>query len=190
VTRPPLEAGKDVWRAWARAVRAALPDASEAVCAQVEPFLQAARPRVVLAYRSFGAEVSLDSLPARHPDVVWLAPRVNRGGELSLHHWDEPSEAGPFGIRQAAASAAPVDPTLVDVVLVPGLVFDEAGYRLGYGRGYYDRLLPRLRANAPLVGIARDLLIVPEHPRDEWDWPLTHLASESRLLAIDAPEAR
>ena len=62
-----------------------------------------------------------------------------------------------------------VDPEELDAVVVPLVAFDDAGRRLGYGGGNYDQLLPRLRADAAVVGIAFDeqrVKTVPCEPHD------------------------
>lgn len=55
----------------------------------------------------------------------------------------------------------------IDLVLVPGMAFDKSGNRLGRGKGYYDRLLPQIKA--PKVGICYDWQMVPEVPVDAFD---------------------
>ena len=57
-----------------------------------------------------------------------------------------------------------VDPDEVDLVITPGLAFDRAGHRLGYGGGHYDRYLGRARPEAPRVGIGFPLQLVDEVP--------------------------
>jgi 5-formyltetrahydrofolate cyclo-ligase len=82
--------------------------------------------------------------------------------------WGEPLAAGVWGIREPKPEAPQVDP---DVVLVPLLAFDRAGARVGYGGGYYDLTLARLRARKPVmaVGVAyaiQEIEQVPTTPRD------------------------
>jgi 5-formyltetrahydrofolate cyclo-ligase len=97
-------------------------------------------------------------------------PRIEGEG-LSLHRWQpgDTLESGPLGTHQPAADAPALHP---EVLLVPLLAFDAAGNRLGYGGGYYDRLIGRLRASeqsSPLViGVAycaqeSDILPAEEH---------------------------
>jgi 5-formyltetrahydrofolate cyclo-ligase len=88
---------------------------------------------------------------------------------------DEMGEAT-WGIAEPLPDKPVIEP---DVVLVPLLAFDAKGYRLGYGGGFYDRTLARLRAIKPVVavGIAYDELkvdAVPHQGYDErLDWVLT-----------------
>jgi 5-formyltetrahydrofolate cyclo-ligase len=82
--------------------------------------------------------------------------------------WGEPLGSGVWGIREPKPQAPQVDP---DILLVPLLAFDRAGYRLGYGGGYYDLTIAGLRARKPItaVGIAfaaQEVPSVPTTPRD------------------------
>jgi 5-formyltetrahydrofolate cyclo-ligase len=74
---------------------------------------------------------------------------------------------------------------VVDVALVPGLVFDVRGTRLGFGAGFYDRLLPSLRAGIPIIGVTRDALVVPELPSEAHDVLMVYLVTESGVRQID-----
>jgi 5-formyltetrahydrofolate cyclo-ligase len=82
--------------------------------------------------------------------------------------WGEPLAAGVWGIREPKPEAAEVEP---DILLVPLLAFDRAGHRIGYGAGYYDMTINRLRARKPVtaVGIAfaaQEIPKIPTTPRD------------------------
>ena len=108
---------------------------------------------------------------------------------LSVHRLERASlERHRYGFLQPPATAPEVDPATVDLVLVPGLAFDVAGGRLGYGLGYYDRLLPRLDPAAPRVGVALRALVVPALPADPRDVAMTHLATESGVAPTEAGE--
>jgi 5-formyltetrahydrofolate cyclo-ligase len=97
-------------------------------------------------------------------DFPWLATRPS-AGERRLRH------------RDPAPSAAEVVP---DVLIVPLLAFDSEGYRLGYGGGFYDRTLHKLRGNgnALAVGVGYAAQHVARVPRDEYDQPLDWIVTE------------
>ena len=95
---------------------------------------------------------------------------AGRGQPLVMRSWawGEPLNAGVWGIREPKPEAPEVEP---DILLVPLLAFDRAGYRLGYGGGYYDRTIGRLRANKPVTAVgvafaAQEVPQVPISPRD------------------------
>ncbi len=72
-----------------------------------------------------------------------------------------------------------IAPQEIDIVLLPGSVFDRSGGRLGYGGGYYDRFLAREAPDALRIGLAFELQIVDEVPLMAHDMRLHYLLSES-----------
>jgi len=143
-------------------------------------------------YLAFGHEVDLSALIAagQREGRLVVAPRAHDlpAPLLTLHELrpDVPLERHALGQPEPPADAAQVDHALVDVLLVPGLAFDELGHRLGYGRGYYDRLLPRLRPDAHVVGVTFEDLLVPALPAEPHDARVGHLATERGLRAARA----
>ncbi len=110
---------------------------------------------------------------------------VGRGHPLSMHAWafGAPLERGQWGIREPAADAPEVDP---DILLVSLLAFDRAGYRLGFGAGYYDMTLAALRARKATVavGIAFAAQEVPAVPRTERDARLDLVLTEREVIDL------
>jgi len=146
------------------------------------------RATTVLLYLAFGSEIDLSPLAGDTTKHV-LVPRSQEAPApgLTLHRLQGARlEPHPFGPRQPRADAPAVDPATVELALLPGLCFDEAGTRLGYGRGYFDRFLGRLAATVPRVGVGYDALVVARLPREAHDRQVTHLATESGVRAVTA----
>ena len=132
--------------------------------------------RTVAAYASFGSEFDtrafLDAVLSDGKHL--LLPRIvkeQRVLELrevtDLEHDLVP---GVWGIREPDARSPRHDANEVDFMLVPGVAFTTAGARLGYGGGFYDRLLALLRPGVPRVAGTFQLQIVdglPESPHDQ-----------------------
>jgi 5-formyltetrahydrofolate cyclo-ligase len=146
------------------------------------------RARVVLGYASFGSE--LDTGPLLR-DVLasgrtLVLPRVDREGRRLVLHQVRDLEAelrpGTWGIPEPASSTGRLAPPAgIDFVLVPGVVFDPAGGRIGYGAGYYDRLLGGWPgAMPPLVAAAFELQVVTEVPVVATDRRVDLVVTESR----------
>lgn len=68
----------------------------------------------------------------------------------------------------------------IDLVMVPGLVFDRQGYRLGYGKGYYDRVLKDY-PEVITMGVCLDEFFVQELPRESWDMRVKYVATQSGI---------
>lgn len=173
---------------------------SARVCSHAWSWFTEAGAASLLAYAPFRSELDCRPLlnkawAAGHE--VWL-PRVRReSGTLSLHpvrSWEE-LVPGAYGIPEPAAgssapagSAAGSGECLPDVVFVPGLAFDLRGGRLGYGRGYYDRLRAELEQRQPgagrrplWAGLAFALQVVPEVPLEEHDALMDLLITENGI---------
>jgi 5-formyltetrahydrofolate cyclo-ligase len=95
---------------------------------------------------------------------------AGRGQPLVMRAWSfgAPLISGVWGIREPPADAPEVLP---DILIVPLLAFDRSGHRIGYGAGYYDMTLARLRAIKPITAIgiafaAQEIAAVPATPRD------------------------
>jgi 5-formyltetrahydrofolate cyclo-ligase len=101
-----------------------------------------------------------------------LLPRVQDGNIIACAG-DGPMVASRFGIPEPTGPALPVDD--IGFVLVPGLAFTAAGYRLGYGGGFYDRFLPTL--TCPYAGVCFAEQLVDELPVEPHDIPVQQVIS-------------
>jgi 5-formyltetrahydrofolate cyclo-ligase len=109
-----------------------------------------------------------------------------RGKPLTMRAWTfgAPLEAGVWGIRQPPATAPEVFP---DILLVPLATFDRRGYRIGYGAGYYDMTIARLRAMKPVmtIGVAFATQECAAVPVDPWDERLAFVLTEREVIVTD-----
>jgi 5-formyltetrahydrofolate cyclo-ligase len=119
------------------------------------------RATTVMAFVSFKGEPDTDPLFARLAveGKRLLLPRVETSGIVAADG-DTPRVPSKFGVQEPTGPA--VDVGEIDLVIVPGLAFTAAGDRLGYGQGYYDRLLPTM--SAPSIGVCFDEQLVDELP--------------------------
>lgn len=168
---------KNALRREALARRDALPPdaraaAAEAVAARKFP-LRVKPGAVVAGYSPIKSE--FNPLPlmrrlAADGAKLALPVVVGRGQPLIMRAWDfgHPLARGVWGIRQPLPSAPAVEP---DILLVPLAAFDRRGHRLGYGAGYYDLTIAKLRAAKPIVAVgvafaAQEVPEIPQTPRD------------------------
>jgi 5,10-methenyltetrahydrofolate synthetase len=115
-----------------------------------------------------------------------VAPRVNREKRmLELYAVDDLGRdvgTGYLGIDEPLPHCSSVSPAAIDWVLVPGVAFDLSGHRIGYGGGYYDRLLPVLRRDARRIAGAFELQIIERVPAAAHDLQVDAIVTEARTI--------
>lgn len=137
--------------------------------------------RTILAYFSFKQEADLFSL--FELDKNWAFPRCV-GKSLVWHSWqlEEELQLGKYGIKEPLTTATIVHPQTADLIIVPTVACNRQGYRLGYGGGFYDRLLSYPEClSIPTVGIVFDFAYLEKLPIDVWDRQLNFVCTETRL---------
>ncbi|SDE41016.1 5-formyltetrahydrofolate cyclo-ligase [Thermus arciformis] len=152
---------------------------SRQVLEALVPWLGARGFRDILLYHPLPHELDLTPLVEAYPARYYL-PKV-AGEGLSVHPWG-PLAPGPFGLLEPTTEA--VDPGVLELVVVPGLAFDREGFRLGHGKGFYDRFLAGVKALS--LGVVPEALLLPRLPRDPWDVPVAFLATEKGVRRSDA----
>ena len=176
---------KPEWRRWAKETREQLelPASSEKVTRQLghSPLFRDANH--ILTYLAFGHELDLATLLGKNPDKQFYATRTHKGDTLTVHKLTGSFERHPYGFLQPDANHPTVELRGLELLLIPGLAFDTSGTRLGYGRGFYDRLLAQI-SGVPIVGVAPSTLIVQTLPSEPHDVKMTHLVSERGVLEV------
>ena len=166
---------------------------SAAIADRIRGFGAFRRAQVVCAYVGVKSEVATLALLE---EVCGAGKRlvvpVVAGDSLALIRIVATAELAParFGLLEPTAVVCQrpdrrVQPAEVDLVLVPGVVFDRRGGRIGYGKGYYDRLLARTRAGAVTLGLAFESQVVREVPMGPKDVHLQYLATEREIYHFD-----
>lgn len=140
--------------------------------------------RTVMVFASFGSEVDtapiLEALAAR--GVRLALPRI-AGGEVVATSYRPGDRLVPAALGVPEPADGPTVPEReIDVVVTPGVAFDRAGHRVGYGGGFYDRFLRRVRPEAPRIAIAFALQVVPEVPHGEGDERVDLVVTEDEVI--------
>ena len=103
-----------------------------------------------------------------------------------LHFFQVESEAemqvGCFGICEPDRNGREIGPERIGLMLIPGVAFDRRGHRLGYGRGYFDRLLEGGRFGGLRIGFGYDFQLVERLPVEPHDQILDLLVTEKQVL--------
>lgn len=190
---PDADLRKAALRKAALSARAALSDdvrraAGLAVAALGAGIVARERPARVSAFVSIKSEIDTAPLMLRLAEmgVPLCLPVVARKGEpLVFRAWrpGEPLEDRPFGLKEPPESAPEVEP---DLLFVPLSAFDAEGRRLGYGGGFYDRTLEKLRARgrALAVGLAFAAQEVAEVPVFGHDQPIDGVLTEKGFRPV------
>jgi 5-formyltetrahydrofolate cyclo-ligase len=172
-----IQAAKAALRRDALARRDAIPAAERAAAAQAiaaRPFpIDMPADALVSGFSAMKSEINPVPLMRRLADAgarLALPVVAGRGKPLIMRAWafGEPLDSGVWGIREPQRSAPEVDP---DILIVPLAAFDRDGHRIGYGAGYYDMTINRLRGLKPTLAIglafaAQEIPAVPFTPRD------------------------
>lgn len=161
---------------------------------QVLELPQVHRAKALLLYLSMGSEVDtwgiFEQALAAGKEV--FAPRcLDKQGHMAFHRVDSREDlvAGAFGLLEPDPARCPLwQGESGALCLVPGLAFDEEGFRLGYGKGYYDRFLTSHPVET--VGLCFGDLVVPRLPHSPLDRRVSALVTEAGVLAFPQGSAQ
>ena len=168
---------KPVWRSRAKAIRAELDPVqiSQAAAPFLAEVLQGAQN--ILLYSAFAGEPDPTLVRALLPNANFFLPKV-AGDQLLIFPSEAQLLAHRYGFLEPAGTGTAFNANSLEAVVVPGLAFDRAGHRLGYGKGFYDRFLAQLNPKVIKVGLVPSQLIFEQLPIDPWDQPVDLLVSE------------
>lgn len=175
--------------------REMLPSEVETKSAQILANLMASdlldNAEVVMCYMDFRNEVQTESMI----EYLWslnktvVLPKVNpHTNQLDLFEISGFRDMiqSKMGISEPADHLPSVHPTDVDLILAPGVAYDMKGFRMGYGGGFYDRLLPQVRPDCVIIGLAFELQVVDELPIEDYDEPVNGILTETRYIPASA----
>ncbi|MEQ8510587.1 MAG: 5-formyltetrahydrofolate cyclo-ligase [Rhodospirillaceae bacterium] len=170
-------------------VKASHPRASSQLSAQLEQHIKFGPQTVIAGYFAIGDELDPQEALMRLQDrgATLCLPVVGQSGEvLTFKAWrvGQPLDSGRYKTFQPGAHS---DELVPSVVLVPVVAFDSAGFRLGFGGGYYDRTLSYLRQsnNIAAYGVAFDEQQVEAIPVEPFDAQLDGVFTPTRFIETD-----
>lgn len=143
-------------------------------------FLHEHKSSYILAYHPMNGEP--DPAPLQD-EFSLLTTRTHwKNRQLTLHAYDTATELTRYGYRQPPLGTPAVSLSEVDIVLVPALAFSVSGIRLGYGGGFYDRLLENYTGIT--IGMTYEAFVLEELPFELHDRRVDYIYTESGLLEI------
>jgi 5-formyltetrahydrofolate cyclo-ligase len=174
-----------------RAIRKAVPaearaKRSAAICERIAAMDAYKSATSVLGYVAMRSEADPKALLERAiADGKRVAlPRMEEEAMgVRFASLDALEESG-YGFMQPRAIDPIAEPLAIDLVLVPALAVDANGFRLGWGKGHYDRLLPSL-ARAHRVAMVFDFQLLAELPVTEGDVPVNTIVTDARVLEVE-----
>ncbi len=159
---------------------------SGALCARLLALEQWHAARVVLATVAMGSEPVTEVLlhAALEQGKTLVLPRVQRAektlGLYAVQNLSQDLLPGVWGILEPDPQRCrQISLPQVELIVVPGVAFDRTGARLGYGAGYYDRLLARSECTAFTVALAFEEQLVPQIPTEAHDQRVQWLLVDS-----------
>jgi 5-formyltetrahydrofolate cyclo-ligase len=171
--------------------RDALPGAeraakSSAITERVLALPEVDDARTIMLFWSFGSEVDtsqmIERLVAEGRHVV--LPRIESGEALPVtYRPGDPVSGTMFGAMEPSAGAI-VDPERLDAVVTPGVAFDRAGNRVGYGGGFYDRLFRRTRPDIHTIAVAFAVQLVDAVPVGHQDRRVDIVVTEDEVIRL------
>lgn len=134
-------------------------------------------------YSTYGLiEKSIDlgkniSVPITDPRSKTISPSIIKSlDELELGHYNILTPSKEY-IR-------PIDKNQIELIIVPAIVYDKFGYRIGYGGGYYDRFFSDLDKSILRLGVAFDFQVVEKLPTDAYDLPVGMIITDKTIHYI------
>lgn len=142
--------------------------------------------RRVMCYVSFGSEVDTEEIL----EGLWrmgkevCVPRCGKKGAMAAFPIASRNELsmGGFGILEPAGASLPLAPETIDLCLVPGLGFCEAGGRIGFGGGFYDRFLAGVRGVR--CALSFDEMVFASLPQEIFDEKMDLIITDKRVIQI------
>jgi len=164
-------------------------DRSRQAARRLAEMPELAGARAVAGFLAVRSEIdpaeALAEVGRRGATVVY--PRVSAGQPRLRFHWvagPDDLRPGAYGILEPQEACPEVAPRDLDVILLPGLAFDAAGRRLGYGGGYYDEVggLVRREGRALLLGVGFDFQVIDRCPAGDGDVTIDGVVTDARVV--------
>ena len=162
---------------------------TRAIEAKLFDFANFLEAKIALLYISGDYEVATENIIKRsyaYGKIVVLPafdPVKFEMNLMKVDNFEKDLVPGPRGVLEPDASRCKIVPLeRIDIAILPGLAFDEKGARLGSGKGYYDRLIPRLAITTRKVALTFEEQIVPQIPMESHDKHVDIIITEKRVI--------
>ena len=134
-------------------------------------------------YYPFGNELDLRDLLADDTKNYYL-PKIEQDGNLTFHHYKKGDvlEQNKYGILEPISQT--INPQILDIIIIPALMCDKNGYRLGYGGGYYDKFFANNTFRGTKAVFVPNELLIEKLCNDGWDVPANVVLTQENSYFI------
>ncbi len=161
----------------------------EQIISFIESLPEFEKAENILIYISIHGEVDLEEMFNKHKeDKRFIVPRISRSdNSLDLYKITSMEDLvkGTFDVPEPKEDLEQINPEDIDIVIVPGVAFAKNGHRVGYGGGFYDRLLKK--TTCPKIGVAYEFQIVENIDGEDHDEMVDYLITEKEITHITTP---
>jgi len=140
----------------------------------------------VLGFYPFNNEIDLREL-YKDNSKNWYLPRVEMSNKsLVIHEYKYGDNLiiSKWGVSEPCCDLEEADIRHIDLIIIPALMVDKKGHRLGYGAGFYDRFIPGLTKRCLKIVPVPDELFVDSLPSDHWDIPVDAVITEKNIYRL------
>jgi len=141
--------------------------------------------KTIMFFVSFNKEVNTqDMIQKSLQNKQVIVPKILDDDSMipmEIKNFDELT-TGKYGILEPHSNTIFENYNNIDMITVPAVVFDKQGYRVGYGKGYYDVFLKKI--NTLYVGLCMDFQIVEHITHDKWDIPVHYVITEKQVYTV------
>jgi len=162
-----------------------LQNKSQKIITHVHDFLNLQKPNLIMAYWALPDEVQTQHWITKNTAKYTILLPVINNNELIVKPFtgiENMQKVPPFGILEPLGEAFK-NLAEIEIILVPGMAFDRKGFRMGRGKGYYDKFLPK--TSAIRVGLCFNFQLLDKIPTDEYDAQMDYIITENELLTIN-----
>ena len=134
--------------------------------------------KTIMFYVSFGSEVKTDDMITEALEEKKVCVPVTDDHHITpalIESYEDLNKKGKYNIPEPSVIKK-INKDNIDLVIVPGVVFDKENHRIGYGKGYYDKFMKDIKAKK--IRLAFDLQLLQIIPKDEWDIRLDKVITE------------
>lgn len=110
--------------------------------------------------------------------------RICKNNRMHIHEFKDPKtlKTGKFGVKEPISTSPKIPRKNLDLVITPGIAFDLQGNRIGYGKGYFDKLFKTLSTDCVKIALAYDFQIIENVPADKHDKKVDLIITEKRTI--------